>query len=357
MTEATRRAVFTISVDGGDVTGNFAPYLISMSIKLADGGKSDTFECTLDDAGGQIALPREGATLRATLAWADGGGRIEFEGKTDEPASEGSRGGGMILSLSAKAADMKGRGKAKKERHKDDATFEEAAKHFAKGSGFEVKIDGDLAKVKRDYWAMANESFFSWGARIAEELGATFKAMGGKAVFVPRNSGKSVSGQPLQTVRAEVGVNLINWRLSPVQNRARYRKARVRHYDRKEAKWKVEDVEIDGALDSDLVETVKAANKDNAKDRATANSEESKRGKGGGSITIDGDPAAQAQAPCVVAGVRAGIDGDYRITSATHTLSRGSGWTTQCELEQPQGAAGADGRKAGKQAGETGHRP
>ena len=349
MTEGINETHYSISVDGNDVTSKFDPHLISITIKDSDGGKSDKLDITLDDADGRIALPREGADIVAEIWRPSGGGKVTFQGKTDEPESEGSRGGGMQMTISAHSADMKNEGKAKKSKHKDDASFGETAKEWGQASGFDVKVEGDLEKIKRPYWSMGNESFFSWGQRTAKEIGATFKVRGKNAVFVPRNSGSSASGQSLQGVKATRGLNgnVINWRLSPVQNRDRYRKAKVRHYDAKEAKWKVEEVEInDEGAKADLNETVKAADKDQAKDRAKSNAEESKRGKGGGSITIDGDAAAQSQAPITISGIRAGIDGEYRITSASHTLTRGAGWITQCEVEQPQGSAGQDGRKA-----------
>lgn len=341
--------VYSITIDGRAVTKNFDPVLIDLSINLTDGGKSDSLDITLDDAQGQIALPREGATIVATIARKDGrGGAVQFEGKTDEPESTGSRGGGMLLSITAHAADLKGKPKEKKQRVKDDAEFGDVAKEWGKEADLDVYVDDSLASIKRDHWHMPNMSFMAWGEHVAEEIGATFKIFGDKAAFVPRNSGKSASGKelPRLVARAGEGGNIINWKISPVLNRARYKKSKVRHYDQKEAKWKVEEVEIsdDGAR-SDLVETGKAANKDKAKDRATSNAEESKRGKGGGSVTIDGDPAAQPQAPCTVENIRDGIDGEYRVTSAKHRLARGSGWTTECELEQPDGKAGKDGRK------------
>lgn len=345
MTDIVRRAVYSITVDGTPVTDRFDPHLISLKINLTDGGKSDSLEIELDDAEGQIQLPREGADIAATIRWADDGGAVSFQGKTDEPESSGSRGGGMTLSITAHSADLKGDPKAKKQKHKDDATFGDVAKQWGHSAGLEVKIEGALAGVRRSYWAMANESYLAWGARMAKELGATFKAMGKKAVFVPRNSGQSASGAALPAVTAEYGKNLISWRISPVQNRARYRKSIVRWYDQKEAKWKTKTVEIgDSGAKVDLIETHKAADESRAGDRAKSNAEESKRGKGGGSVTIDGDSAAQPQAPCNVKGVRKGIDGEYRITSASHVLNRGGGWTAECQVEQPQGEAGTDSR-------------
>lgn len=106
MTETVRKAVYSISVDGTPVTSNFDSHLISLKINLTDGGKSDSLEIELDDADGRIRLPREGADIAATIS-RTGGGAAAFEGKTDEPESEISRGGGMKLSITAHSADLK----------------------------------------------------------------------------------------------------------------------------------------------------------------------------------------------------------------------------------------------------------
>jgi hypothetical protein len=143
MTDAIKTAVFSINVDGRDVTSNFDPALISMTIRFTDGGKSNSLEISLDDTDGRIRLPREGADIRATLAWSDGGGAVQFEGKTDEPESEGSRGGGMTLSITAHAADLKGKPKAKKQKHEDDAKFGDVAKEWGQAADLDVKVDDE----------------------------------------------------------------------------------------------------------------------------------------------------------------------------------------------------------------------
>jgi uncharacterized protein len=342
-----RKAIYTLTVDGQDVTSAFDPHLISLKINLTDGGKSDTLDVILDDTDGRIKLPRADADIEASLCWEDDGAAVTFKGKTDDPGSEGSRGGGRILHVRAHAADMKGKPKAKKSKHKDDATFGDAAKEWGRDAGLEVKVDDALAKIKRPYWAMANESFMAWGERHAREIGATFQIRGKQAVFVPRNGGASASGRPLPSVRAVWGENLIAWSLSPIKNRARFKSAVVRWYDAKTAKWQRQKQTIDDGAEVDLVDASKAHDKDHADRKAAANGEESKRGKGGGSVTIDGDPAAQAQAACSVEGVRPGIDGDYRIASAEHSYTRGGGWTVELDLEQPDGKAGQDARQAG----------
>jgi phage protein D len=339
MTDAVRRAIYSITIDGQDVTSNFEPHLLSLQIKLTDGGQSDTLDISLDDAGGRIRMPREGAEIVATLAWSDGGGAVIFEGVTDEPESEGSRGQGMMLNITAHAADMKGKTKEKRQVHKDDAKFGDVAKEWGKKADLKVRVSEKLAAIQRDYWAMQNESFMAWGARMAQELGATFKIMGKRAVFVPRNASASSGGKNLPVVMADYGRNIIGWQIRPLQNRPRYNRSVVRWYDRKEAKWRKETVQLmDETARVPLIDARKSGDRDRAKDRAGGNAEEAKRSKGGGTVTLVGAPEAQGQGLCRISGVRSGIDGNYRVSEATHNFSRDGGWVTTCDLQSPSEA-------------------
>jgi hypothetical protein len=42
---------------------------------------------------------------------------------------------------------------------------------------------------------------------------------------------------------------------------------------------------------------------------------------------------AQAQGLCPISGVRSSVDGEYRVSEATHSFSRDGGWVTVCDLQ------------------------
>ncbi|WP_036291597.1 phage late control D family protein [Methylosinus sp. PW1] len=335
---------YTISVDGTEVTERFSPYLLSLALRLYDGGMSDALELLLDDLGGRIKLPRVGADISVKLAWKSGGQAVNFQGTTDEPHSRGGRSEGFVLALTASGVDFVGPAKQKQQGHADNMTFEQAAQKWAKTAGLTVQVDSSLAKIRRDYWQIGNESFLAWGKRVAEEIGATFKVFGTRAVFVPRNSGSSTSGRALAGVSAVYGQNLVYWDLTPLQSRPRYKTAVVWLYNPKTGKYEQVQASADSAAKSSHVDTRRFPNRSQAQDRADANADEIARGKGGGAVIIDGEAAAQPQAPLTLSGVRSGIDGEYRITGVVHRLARSSGWLTEMEVEEPQGAAGEDAR-------------
>lgn len=367
------QAVYQINVDGTDVSSAFSPLLLSLTIRMTDGTEADTAEIELDDSYGQIALPRVGAQVSIALGWSDqGGSPVVFEGFLDEPkskssiskehmsigahnrfkqhtSSEGSREQGRVLSLSAKSADMGSKVKEQQEDHLDDSTLQDAAQKWAGQAGLTAVVSSDLASIKRAYWSIANESFMAWGARIAREVGATFKIFQSTAVFAPRTgNGQSASGQSMSGVEATWGVNLITWSIAPDISRAKYGNMRVRWYDPVQAMWQDKTKPTSESGDgNDVTHTHKDSDpdEDQADDQADSNVDESDREQGGAdSVEIDGNSAAQPQASCTVSGVRPGVDGDYVIKDVVHSLNRSRGWTTRMALRQPSGSAGTDSR-------------
>ena len=375
-----QQAVYRITIDGNDVSRDVDPILISLSIRMGDGDNADELELELDDTDGQVVMPGMGARVSALIYWDNDGATVEFEGFLDQACSgdkkdsgggdehhrhhhgqgghhganrgpsgsvhsSGSRSKGRVLTIAAKSADMTGALKQRAQRHKDKAGFGDVAKAWGKKAGLsDVKVEAGLAAIQRPYWSMAHESFMDWGARIADELGATFKVYGTVAVFVPRAGGAAADGQALQAITAAWGVNLIGWSITPTTSRPNYGQFATRYYDAQAAAWKAEGAG-DGGSGPKHHHSFKVPSKAHATQRSNSNAREIGREKGGAeSVEIDGEPAAQAGAFCTVSGVRAAADGTYLITEVTHTLSRSAGFTTRLCLKQPTGTAGSDTR-------------
>lgn len=334
-----KRAFYQVTVAGQDISSTIAPLLLSLrlSIKAGDTGSSATIE--LDDEGGQLRFPRDGEPLIAALGWVGGGGKVVFKGTVDDVRSAGSRGGGRVLTITAKSVDTKSKAKENKDKHKDDASLEDAAKDFAADTGLKPRFLGGIGSGKRAYWSMQNESFLHWGQRIAKEIGASFRIDGADAIFSPRNFGSG-------SVTAAWGDNLIDWEIAPVLGRPQFAKTRARYFDTKEGKWTYIDVEVPGMKGAKASGTTKVtrADKDEAQGSAESDKKESERNKGEGSVTIDGNSSAEPEGMCVVLGARPGVDGVYRIEQIDHEINRSGGWTTKLSLKEPKGSAGADSR-------------
>lgn len=340
------KAIFFVSASGVDIGSTLDPILTSITIRDGAGSKSDTLEIELDDAGGAIALPPTNTPIEAGIGWEDAGTYAQFSGKVDKVTSTNSRGGGLVLTISAKSADEKGKPKERQEKHHDKGKFSDVAKKWGHDAGLQVSV-ADGVDIEREYWAMQGEDFLAWGARMAQELSATFKVRNGQAVFAERSAGQSAGGQqlPTITITSGDGGNLISGNLSPNEDVDSWQKFQARWYDPKQAKYVVTDQEErvkPGTVTHSHRFT--QADKATAQRRAKSNNIEADRSRGGGSVQINGTPEAQAEAMAEVVGWRPGIDGTYRIDSAEHKLTRSAGYITTLELKQPSGSAGTDDR-------------
>lgn len=336
---------FRVTVNGVDISPTIAPVLQSLRIRDAAGQSSDTAEIELDDRAGTIVFPRPRAPIEIMLK-DPRGLSLAFAGTVDEPRSRGDRSGGRILTVSAKGADVTGRAKQLQERHFDETTIGEALRQAGQAAGIsDVRVDPDLAGLRRSYLAMENESFLAFGQRIAREVGGSFKVMGDRAMLVRRNAGTSASGRALEVVLAEYGRNLLSWDIAPFVGRPRHNRARSRHYDPASASLRERSTAIaDDSTDAELVTRYAAADEGAAQDQANASAAEVERAAGSGSVTIDADVSAKPEGVCRVVGARPGIDGDYRIDAVEHSIDRSGGLTTSLDLGQPQGSAGRDDR-------------
>lgn len=335
---------WAVVVNGRPVTEFLNDYIESIECTDKEGETGDTASLVFDDSDGQCMMPEKGSPIQIEME-----GALVFDGFVDAVESVGARGSGMQLNVTCTGHDKRAKVKERLGLHKDDATLEDFLSEAAKKAGLDgIKVDPSLAKIKRPYWSTDGRSFLQLGRELAEEFGATFKVRGKKAVFAKRGNGTTPAGGSMPSVSAVRGRNLINWRITPVESRPRFAKARMRHYDRKKAKWEEEEVEIGtapGAPEAVDIGGAARADKDAAKNAADGSKTGSEREGGSGDVEILLDVAAWAEGTCNVS-IRPGIDGAYRIASRTHKVDR-SGSSTRLSLKQPDDEAGTDKRKSG----------
>jgi len=333
-------AELTIIIAGQDVTSRFDPHLLDVKITRASGEAADTCDLKLSDQNGDIVLPGERAPVVAIV-----NGDLGFTGFVSDVTHSGSKGSGSTLELSCSSIDQGSGVKEPKSKHKDDSSLSDFGSDLAKAAGISLTVAGSISSITRPYWLAMNESFMSWGQRVAKEIGASFKIIGDQAYLVGLNEGISASGKPLTPISAIRGINLISWSISPIISRPKFKEVEVSYFDVKKGERVSQKVPTGNSdVDASLRTVIGAANEDQAKNKAEGASKSSDREKGAGSITIIGDILAEPEAICNVSGVRPGIDGGYRISSVTHSLSKSSGFTTEVSLREPQGGAGVDSR-------------
>ncbi len=329
-----------VEIEGEDISQDLRPYLMSISATDKVGLTSDRCSLVLDDTDGQIKLPSAGSKLTVYLE-----NYKVFEGVTERPKSTGSRGGGMKLTVKAKGTDDASKIKQPLTQHKDGGSLEDFLQGLGKTTGVEIVVDKALGGITRNYWGVAGVSLLQAGQQLAKEHSGIFKVRGKKAILKAKGT-----DDKLPEVVCERGKNLISWSVEPRDLRRVFAGGKARHFDRKTAKvkevkrpWK--QAEIDGGLSSgdervDNALRAMAADESTAEKSIDAAESRGRREGGTGTVTINLEPAAQAEAPCRLKGLRSGIDGLYRIESRTHKASRGAGATTTLKIKDPQGGAG-----------------
>lgn len=333
-----------VTVAGVDVTDRLRPFLLSIEVEDRDGQTSDACRLTIDDSNGQAILPKPGSGILVRLE-----GVPVFSGMTDTPRSQGSRGGGQTLSVSAKGFDAQGKVKEPQSFHMDDTNLEGFMGKAATQAGLSgIDLDPAFAAMMRDYWSADGESFLHLGQRLARELGGTFKIRGDRAVLARQGEGIAPNGLLLPTVTGRVGENVIGWNIAPFMGRRRFARARVNFFDRETASYqnRVVEYELEDQL-ADVTNVIRSTAKDADQAAAIgdARKREAMREGGEGSVELDITPEAQAEGTFLLEGAREGVDGTYRIASVRHRASRSSGSTTSLEIKQPAGGAGRDERK------------
>lgn len=320
---------WAVRVNGKNMTDVMRPRLIDLSISDHDGTSSDSCSLTFDDSEGDLDLDIEGRTLEIDL-----NGVSVFNGFVETPRSTGSRGGGRLVPITGTGLDPRGKAKQAQAFHKDDGTLGDFLGEAAERAGYQLVIDPALAGIERDYWSADYENFQDVGERIAREVNGTFKFRGKKAVLAERGA------TALNTIDAVFGPggNVISWDLAPFTGRPAYAKAEARWFDRKQAKFMVQDLDLDiDGMSGDVINRIRfpVGDEGQAKNFVKGRKGEAKRDRGGGRIELDLSPEAQVEGIVRLSGAQPAVDIGWRIASLEHRANRSGGSTTGLEVKEP----------------------
>jgi uncharacterized protein len=359
-----RKAICQVLVDGVDVTARLNPHLISVTVVDKIGDSTDTCALELDDRDASLEIPGYTTTLadgtvtatkiEVWLGWHSEGLYQLFEGTTHQIESGfGRKHGGRRLWIDAFGTALDGKGRTLMNMHwgegappgqaiGDMVSLKTVLEAAGKQAGYEVHVGAEMGDVKRDYWAMTGESFHHFGARMAKELGGTFKISGGKVSMTSALGFTNAAGDVMAEVTAEWGKNLISWRIKPYVARAQAKAANTTFFDLQKSVCGQVSKAI-GAAPS-RVEAVAglpapAPNKAVGSQVNEGLAAISAQGAGTGWVQINGEPQARAGTYITIIGARPGVDGRYLIEESEHVYSRAGGYLTRCKLTYPNPSA------------------
>ncbi|ELY4527478.1 phage late control D family protein [Cronobacter sakazakii] len=341
---------FRLTMDGADITQRIEKRLISLTLTDNRGFEADQLDIELDDADGQLQLPRRGVQLNLALGWQ--GEPLISKGSytVDEIEHTGAP---DKLILRARSADFRETLNTRREKSWHKTTVGDMVKEIAARHKLDPTLGEDMAKMAIDHLDQTNESDASFLMRLARQCGALACVKNGKLLFIRQGQGRTASGKPLPVITltrsagdshrftladrdAYTGV-IASWlhtREPAKKETTKIKRRRKSTVKKKEPEAKQGDYLI-GTDENVLVLSRTYANRSNAERAAKMQWERLQRGVATFSIQLArGRADLYTEMPVKVSGFKKQMDGgSWIITTLTHSLSSDGGFTTSLELE------------------------
>lgn len=324
---------FQVFADGSDITERLGSIKVSLTITDGVGMDADTLLLSIDDKDGLIAPPKTGVELRVIAGYEDW--RVDFGIYTVDQVT--LRGWPQTIDVSAQATKAKSEVKQRRcESYQppDFNTYGDVFRAVAGRHDLQLSISADLAGKPLEFEAQAEEDDLGFLTRISGKLDAHVSIKSNRLVVVKRGKGESASGQKLPDIVIERGVNILDYVVNH-KDKAKYSQVKTTYFDRQTGERK-ECVAPAGDEGPELLVREPYQSEQEAQDAADAKGREVKRAEADATFTIDGNPAARAEAHAIVRNVRSLVDGRWRATQVTHNWTSTEAYktTVQCELPE-----------------------
>ncbi|SIO25590.1 contractile injection system protein, VgrG/Pvc8 family [Halodesulfovibrio marinisediminis] len=319
---------YQITANGKDITKLLQEHSAEISITDAAGNESDKLSIKLNDPG--IAFPQTGAELAVYMGeknslWAMGKYVVDEVSLSFPPNS-------MTISANAAPFEKSSTGfsplQSQKIRSFPAGTINTLVSSIASEHGLEPAVSPSLVQVELQHIDQIDESDMHLLTRIAKEHDAISKVNGGKLLFVERGEGKNTQGKKMPVIK--LTKQQVTRGSAKLSLRGAFKKVIATYRD------------IGGSENVELVVgkeeptfRIKGmyANKEAALLAAKKRLKMYERGKWTLSLTLPFNPDLVAESRVVLEQFRTGLDGEWSITKATHTMSS-SGAVTSIEGER-----------------------
>ncbi|EJT9083660.1 phage late control D family protein [Salmonella enterica] len=346
----SKSPAFSITIEGKDVTTVMDARLMSLTLTDNRGFEADQLDLELDDADGQIVLPRRGAVIHLALGWK--GQPLFPKGAFTVDEIEHS-GAPDRLTIRARSADFREPLNTRREKSWHQTTVGEVVKEIAARHNLKVALGQDLTDKALDHMDQTNESDASFLMKLARQYGAIASVKDGNLLFIRQGQGRTASGKPLPVITitrkagdghrftladrgAYTGV-IASWlhtREPRKKETTSVKRRRKKATTPKEPEAKQGDYLV-GTDENVLVLNRTYANWSNAERAAKMQWERLQRGVASFSLQLaEGRADLYTEMPVKVTGFKQPIDdAEWTITTLTHSVSPDNGFTTSMELE------------------------
>lgn len=361
--------VITKDEDDIDISETVSNRLINLTLTDNRGFEADMLDLTLSDHDGKLALPQRNAILVIAIGWK--GAQLINKGRylVDEVQYSGTP---DVMTIRARAADLKGSLSEQKERSFHNIKLGELIKQIATENEIGFECDERLVDVPIDHRDQTNESDINFLTRLAEELDCLATVKNGNLLFMRIGQGRTLSGKMIPPVHIKkIHGDSYQFSVTETDN---YKAVRAYWHDtdtgkrgeiiidentqvvkkqrmtkgrmladgmvkgRRLSKRKYKTIEQTEPVesDSDKIKSLRITYESEARAITAAKSafDKLKRGVASFSITLaNGVPDLIPETPVRLSGFKAGIDSsEWLITRVTHNISDG-GFTSQIECE------------------------
>ncbi|PVM23489.1 late control protein D, partial [Salmonella enterica subsp. enterica serovar Rubislaw] len=193
----SKSPAFSITIEGKDVTTVMDARLMSLTLTDNRGFEADQLDLELDDADGQIVLPRRGAVIHLALGWK--GQPLFPKGAFTVDEIEHS-GAPDRLTIRARSADFRETLNTRREKSWHQTTVGEVVKEIAARHNLKVALGQDLTDKALDHMDQTNESDASFLMKLARQYGAIASVKDGNLLFIRQGQGRTASGKPLPVI-------------------------------------------------------------------------------------------------------------------------------------------------------------
>lgn len=346
----SKSPAFSITIEGKDVTTALDARLMSLTLTDNRGFEADQLDLELDDADGQIVLPRRGAVIQLALGWK--GQPLFPKGAFTVDEIEHS-GAPDRLTIRARSADFRETLNTRREKSWHQTTVGEVIKEIAARHNLKMALGKDLTDKALDHMDQTNESDASFLMKLARQYGAIASVKDGNLLFIRQGQGRTASGKPLPVITIErkagdghrftmadrgaytgVIASWLHTREPKKKETTQVKRRRKKVAALKELEAKQGDYLV-GTDENVLVLNRTYANRSNAERAAKMQWERLQRGVASFSLQLaEGRADLYTEMPVKVTGFKQPIDeAEWTITTLTHTVSPDNGFTTNMELE------------------------
>lgn len=315
------RPIYRIFADSQEITALVSDRLLSLTLIDEAGTRSDRTALRLDNRDGRMVMPRRGAELEIRLGYEETGTAFMGLFTVDEVEVSGPP---DVMTVSAKAADMRAGMKAPRTRSWHDVTLGDIVRTVSGDHGLTAAIPAELATVVIAHVDQTEESDLNLLTRLAKDNNALAKPAAGRLLFTPKGRGRTASGALMPAV-ALTRTDLKSYR-ARFADRDRYKAVTAFWHDPDTAERRPVTA---GEGTPVMTMPGTSATESEACEAARAKLAALARGSATLQLSCAGNPELAAEARLTVSGLGGGIDGLWITESVEHRVDGSGYW---CEV-------------------------